>query len=292
MEGPESRDMQPGHEQGKETMKALCAGDCGKTLTLSRSSLPPGQATCQECRNAKPKRKHSGPHYRACAIYPRNCTECGKPFIARRFTMLCCSGKCSDDRRARRNNKSTPRTRNKGHVRRSLEKYSDITPAYEAVLRSRTRKCRLCATYMTGKPDHPNSKHLDHIIPIGVGGTHTIGNVRIICRTCNLKRPKDGSDLTGWQPTLWAQVPGVVIKPKPAPAPPPPRVAKARCSCGNEITNGQTSRCAQCLHRLTVQAAAMRDHGMKWQEICDALGYTNTGALYSRVMQMRKSAVG
>jgi 5-methylcytosine-specific restriction endonuclease McrA len=58
---------------------------------------------------------------------------------------------------------------------------------------------------MTDESNQPNSKHLDHIIPVVMGGTHTMGNVRIICRTCNLSRPKDGSDLDGHQPTLWAQ---------------------------------------------------------------------------------------
>lgn len=62
----------------------------------------------------------------------------------------------------------------------------------------------MCGVYMTNKPNRPNSKHLDHIVPLNQGGTHTHGNVRIICADCNLRRPKDGSDYTG-QITLWAQ---------------------------------------------------------------------------------------
>ena len=46
-------------------------------------------------------------------------------------------------------------------------------------------------------PFLPNSRHLDHIIPLNpkASGTHTTDNVRFICLKCNLKRPKDGSDI-------------------------------------------------------------------------------------------------
>lgn len=89
--------------------------------------------------------------------------------------------------------------------------YSDITAAEELALRRKARKCPECGVYMTGKPGKPNSKHLDHIVPLNAGGTHTHGNVRIVCRTCNLGRPKDGSDYTG-AVTLWAVIPGMVSR--------------------------------------------------------------------------------
>lgn len=41
--------------------------------------------------------------------------------------------------------------------------------------------------------------HTDHIHPLNMGGKHTASNVRIICATCNLRRPKDGRDVL---PTL------------------------------------------------------------------------------------------
>lgn len=36
--------------------------------------------------------------------------------------------------------------------------------------------------------------HLDHIVPISQGGKDELDNVRVVCETCNLSRPKDGSD--------------------------------------------------------------------------------------------------
>jgi hypothetical protein len=59
-----------------------------------------------------------------------------------------------------------------------------------------------CGIELTDIPFLLNSKELDHIIPLNIGGTHTIGNVRIICRKCNSSRPKDGSDYFG-QLSLW-----------------------------------------------------------------------------------------
>lgn len=67
-----------------------------------------------------------------------------------------------------------------------------------------------CDVKLTDQPFLPNSKELDHMVPINVGGTHTIGNVRIICRRCNERRPKDGSDYVG-PVTLWAEVAGVAV---------------------------------------------------------------------------------
>ena len=97
------------------------------------------------------------------------------------------------------------RQRLKTYRRKDWSRLTDITPEYEMALRTKAKRCPLCEVKLTDQPYVPNSKELDHIIPKGVGGTHTIGNVRIICRSCNLRRPKDGSDYVG-QTTLWAEV--------------------------------------------------------------------------------------
>lgn len=97
------------------------------------------------------------------------------------------------------------RQRLKTYRRKGKVRESDITLEYEVALRTRAKRCPLCDVKLTVTPYLPNSKELDHIIPLGMGGTHTIGNVRIICRQCNGTRPKDGSDYTG-PVTLWAEV--------------------------------------------------------------------------------------
>jgi len=41
----------------------------------------------------------------------------------------------------------------------------------------------------------PAAKHVDHIKPLCIGGLHTRDNVRVICQDCNLRRPRNGSDV-------------------------------------------------------------------------------------------------
>jgi HNH endonuclease len=79
-------------------------------------------------------------------------------------------------------------------------------------MRDRARNCPLCSCRLSDEPGRPDSKHLDHIIPVSQGGTHTHGNTRITCATCNLRRPKNGSDYEG-PVTLWAQGPAPVSRP-------------------------------------------------------------------------------
>jgi hypothetical protein len=131
------------------------------------------------------------------------------------------------------------RRRNRDHLKRVA--LSDITAGQELAMRKRTRKCKLCGVFMTSKPGRPNSKHLDHIVPVNIGGTHTHGNVRITCQACNVRRPKDGSDYSG-PVTLWAQEPGIAAR------------RRALCRNGlhpwipeNIVLTGRQNRCKRCL---------------------------------------------
>jgi 5-methylcytosine-specific restriction endonuclease McrA len=141
-----------------------------------------------------------------------DCAVCGRKAVVHgpgcRETALTCSPECSRKWKAA---KLSRRANNRKNIRRT-QTDSDITPDQEAAMRLKVRKCPMpgCGVWMTGKPGLLNSKELDHILPINQGGTHTHGNVRIICRGCNRKRPRDGSDYTG-PLTLWAQVAGVSV---------------------------------------------------------------------------------
>jgi hypothetical protein len=93
------------------------------------------------------------------------------------------------------------RKRNVEHLRRQRVQASDLllTAADEQRLLAGRTMCPLCSKKMRDDvgPNDPRSKQLDHIVPVTVGGVHTEGNVRVICRLCNLGRPKDGSDYRG-----------------------------------------------------------------------------------------------
>jgi 5-methylcytosine-specific restriction endonuclease McrA len=154
----------------------VCAGSCGRLIWPNYSSA--SQPICRECR-AQPEQPSFA------------CVACENMFPRRSTGNE--AKTCLDCRRTRRS------------PSRDWARLTDITPEYELMLRAKAKRCSLCTVKLTDQPYLPNSKELDHIIPKGIGGTHTIGNVRILCRRCNIARPKDGSDYTG-PVTLWAEV--------------------------------------------------------------------------------------
>lgn len=81
------------------------------------------------------------------------------------------------------------------HKRRSQIKNSDITSNWLLSFTKLATHCSLCQSELNDIQYNPQSKHLDHIIPLNQGGKHMMNNVRYICQTCNLSRPKNGSDL-------------------------------------------------------------------------------------------------
>lgn len=81
------------------------------------------------------------------------------------------------------------------HKRRAKCKITDITTDWLEQLKENSIHCPLCGCEMNEIKNHPQEKTLEHIIPLNVGGTHTMDNVMYDCRKCNLSRPKDGSDL-------------------------------------------------------------------------------------------------
>jgi 5-methylcytosine-specific restriction endonuclease McrA len=201
------------------------------------------------------------------------------------------------------------KVRNRAHVLRAG--VSDITHQQELEMRKRARKCPLCGIWMTSKPHLPNSKELDHILPVNQGGTHTHGNVRIVCRHCNQSRPKDGTDYGG-QLTLWAFGPSPVSRAdgrrgetrgtcRKGLHPWVPdnvrtlsggqRVCVAceraawrrkrgtdqrqrQCGCGALFSPGnRTFMCADCRDAAGRLAAELHATGMRWRDVAPLLGY-------------------
>jgi hypothetical protein len=78
---------------------------------------------------------------------------------------------------------------NRLHKRRAKIKQTDITAQFLFKLKAKTTHCEIC-----GKKLKDNI-HLDHIIPLNIGGLHIKSNVRYVHAKCNLQRPKNGSDI-------------------------------------------------------------------------------------------------
>jgi len=146
-------------------------------------------------------------------------------------------------------------------------------------MRRRTRKCPLCSVGLTGKLNLPNSKHLDHIVPLNQGGTHTHGNVRIICASCNLRRPKDGSDFIG-QVTLWAQSEVPVSRMTKQEK---RRYLPVKCRCAALFAApGRTLMCPSCTEDAGRKAAELHAGGLAWPQVAAQVGYTTAeGARYA-----------
>ena len=82
------------------------------------------------------------------------------------------------------------RNRNRKNLLRSLSKKGDVDNAYLRALLTESVICPLCGKAYSSTTE----KHVDHIKPVGIGGEHKKSNIRVICRRCNLTRPKDGTD--------------------------------------------------------------------------------------------------
>lgn len=275
----------------KQQSAKVCSKRCNDVMRGTARAEPLPERHCVDCGNAFTPRSSRSKRCSACAMlvhdhpnWPPICHDCGQKTERRSTASGRFCDRCSMERRV-------ARYISKNHRRRTQLRFTDITADYERALRKRAGRCPLCSVWMTSRPGHPNSKHLDHIIPIAIGGTHTVGNVRIICRTCNLTRPTDGSDLAGHQPTLWAQdltvVEQLIVDARPKTIRFGPRI----CRCGRALTKQSCRDCPARLeeHQQRVElgreAARMRADGRKWREIAEALGLRDTGAAYHLAWQ-------
>jgi 5-methylcytosine-specific restriction endonuclease McrA len=79
---------------------------------------------------------------------------------------------------------------NSSNKRREKEKQGSINSDDLIFLRENINSCEICGCEL-----NDSNVHLDHIIPLSIGGAHRINNVRYICSSCNLQRPRDGKDI-------------------------------------------------------------------------------------------------
>ena len=257
--------------------KRPCAR-CGALIWFGPTSAT--VSTCLPCRRAssadpvriakRRARKAELKRRRYAAKTPQVCVQCAHPRPPGR--RLCDSCRVSNLRA-----KSREMNYRRRQHRRPLE-CGDITRDYERGLRRKAKRCPMpdCGVAMTDKPFLPHSKELDHIVPLHVGGTHTVGNVRIICRRCNTARPIDGSDYCG-QVSLWSQDAEVAatlrVRPKPL-------------FCDHGTRRSQCDTCTPPRRAMVDRsedgrrAAMMRANGEKWADIARKLGIKNTGAAY------------
>lgn len=185
----------------------------------------------------------------------------------------CCSKRCMAKLAAERagrtiwDDEATPgvrtheRWRAQNYRRRTARRRYNITAAYEKRIREAATSCPLCSVVFVEVPYAPASKELDHILPICVGGTHTVGNVRIICRLCNQRRPHDGNDYQGWLRLCpgWA----------PEEVPSSRRYRRKPCACGLERDERDAvghllPRCSACQAAWRARSAERDRRNVSW----------------------------
>jgi 5-methylcytosine-specific restriction endonuclease McrA len=77
--------------------------------------------------------------------------------------------------------------KNASHKRRTKTKQGDVTTKQLLELQLNAKACYWCNCSL-GR----NMVHIDHYVPLSKGGEHTISNLVVACRKCNLaKHAKD-----------------------------------------------------------------------------------------------------
>lgn len=274
--------------------------------------------TCSSCGDPLPLHCQKLCHFcrlPVAKIRVTDCVVCGRKFVAHGQgwqVAVTCSVACRMEMKA-------AKVRHKSRIRDGVRKVqtSNVTAAQEAEMRRRARKCPMpgCGVWMTGKPHLPNSKELDHILPLNQGGTHTHGNVRIICRRCNQTRPKNGSDYLGTL-ALWAEDPAAVARQRQvvnrrtcrkglhpwisdnivlhygrkrcaaclaARGEPVRRRSLQQCKCGALFSApGNQFMCKDCIDVAAHRAAELHASGLSWSRVATEVGYgTDEGARYA-----------
>lgn len=213
----ECRRKQPGYHgiyASPAVLRAIVCEICGKTApaTTNRDSGSQRQKTCgsRECRKEVERRRKrrwtTSSHVMdartpSCRIWVKDCTECGKLYVARRETSMCCGDEC---RRKYRNRASCegimrryyadPEFRDlvisKAQNRRaSLLGQEGITSpaALIAYLMDRDHgRCGKCHKPIKAKTG-PRRPSIGHIIPLARGGEHVLENVQAEHLDCNLR---------------------------------------------------------------------------------------------------------
>ena len=163
-----------------------CVG-CGKSMWRCRTSRDSGGATCLDCRRGAPTYKPRKPVGAGRAVRCE-CPWCGATFMSSRADKRFCSRNCS--RRAH-DKRVTKDGRHSGNDYRSRvlspEKYVEHTPRMKVFERDGW-VCQLCGLPVDKSLKFPDraSATLDHIVPLALGGEHSMRNVQLAHFACNV----------------------------------------------------------------------------------------------------------
>lgn len=188
---------------------SLTCSECGKTMWGGSTSAPQGVATCRDCRAVRHGTKQqwrNGCRCEACVgAYRRGAGPCAVPecdggSVARKlcithYSQLLRGGVnpvrpacvvCGEPM-SRRSDAANPMHRSCKDGIPNRPKVRDL------ILQRDEGVCGICLTPVDVKAHYldPASPTLDHIVPRAHGGDHSLGNLRLAHRQCNLRRGAD-----------------------------------------------------------------------------------------------------
>lgn len=157
----------------QDTCKS-CKKDLAKKEAATK--LTKGTQTCTHCKEEKPFKDFS--KHRSALGFRSKCKACRSKDEAETNEKY---------RHTEKGKVVSTNTRNKRRAR--IKSTDDGTVTTEFLMDLRTKQNHQCH-YCNEKLDYltPRATHLDHVIPLSKGGTHTQNNVVWSCSFCNLSK--------------------------------------------------------------------------------------------------------
>jgi hypothetical protein len=141
---------------------------------------------CVHCKQNKPKGRNKYCDQCKHELVTRICVKCNNEFSIERYLRTkCCSDECKGKDSIRK--------------KRIYDEVNNVYLSRNEVLTFEGYKCKNCGCTTDKKLGYvkgtlvikPSSPTIDHIIPLSLGGTHTLKNVQLLCYRCNHEK-QDG----------------------------------------------------------------------------------------------------
>jgi 5-methylcytosine-specific restriction endonuclease McrA len=176
---PQSHTLKPIVRKATKMDMLKCCTKCGETKTLDefysqKTGKDGRRSQCRVC--VKAYRKDNAEKR---AVYDKQYRKDNTEKTA------------AYNKQYRQTTKGKAARKNAHHKRRTKKREGDVTTAQLLELQQTAKSCYWCGKKLTAK----TQVHIDHYIPLSKGGGHTLSNLVVACKKCNItKNSKDPQD--------------------------------------------------------------------------------------------------